>query len=95
MIPGKVCAQIPQIVNDQVAGKLSILPQSISLTQILETAFNLFGLGNILQGGGGLGALGAAPKQVCRICIKNLSNIAFKAKNEFFCLNTICLHFFE
>lgn len=53
MLPGRLCAQIPQIVNEKLSGKLNNIPQSIALTQLLESAFNLLGLSNILQSGGG------------------------------------------
>lgn len=51
MLPGRLCAQIPQVVNEKLGGKLNSIPQSIALTQLLESAFNLLGLSNVLQGG--------------------------------------------
>uniref|UniRef100_A0A915EHU6 Lipid-binding serum glycoprotein C-terminal domain-containing protein n=1 Tax=Ditylenchus dipsaci TaxID=166011 RepID=A0A915EHU6_9BILA len=50
MLPTQVCNQIPTIVNDQLNSKLGIIPQSIPLSQLLQTALSAFGLDNLLGG---------------------------------------------
>lgn len=52
MLPGKICEQVPSIVNEKLNGQLSAIPQSIALTQLLQIALTGFGLENILGGGG-------------------------------------------
>lgn len=52
MLPGQVCGQLPSIINDQLNGKLTAIPQSIALTQMLQIAMNAFGLNGLLNGGG-------------------------------------------
>uniref|UniRef100_A0A0K0G252 BPI1 domain-containing protein n=1 Tax=Strongyloides venezuelensis TaxID=75913 RepID=A0A0K0G252_STRVS len=41
MIPSKLCGQLPQIVNEKLNGKLTGLPQSISLLQIKDTIIGM------------------------------------------------------
>ncbi|CEF66653.1 Lipid-binding serum glycoprotein, C-terminal domain and Lipid-binding serum glycoprotein, N-terminal domain and Bactericidal permeability-increasing protein, alpha/beta domain-containing protein [Strongyloides ratti] len=41
MIPSKLCGQLPQIVNEKLNGKLTGLPQSLSLLQIKDTIIGM------------------------------------------------------
>ncbi|CAJ0557878.1 unnamed protein product, partial [Mesorhabditis spiculigera] len=50
MAPGKICAQLPAIVNEKLNGKLSSLPQTIALTQMASMFGSALGLGG--SGGG-------------------------------------------
>lgn len=51
MLPSKICDQLPSVVNEQLNGKTSSIPQSIALSQILQSALNSFGLTNLLGSG--------------------------------------------
>ncbi|KAI6242372.1 hypothetical protein M3Y99_00237800 [Aphelenchoides fujianensis] len=52
MLPGQICGQLPNIINTQLNSKLTSLPQTIALNQILSIATGAFGLDQLAGGGG-------------------------------------------
>uniref|UniRef100_A0A7E4UTX0 BPI1 domain-containing protein n=1 Tax=Panagrellus redivivus TaxID=6233 RepID=A0A7E4UTX0_PANRE len=50
MLPEKLCAQIPQIVNSKINGQAGSIPQTIALTQMLQLAGGALGLGGGASG---------------------------------------------
>jgi hypothetical protein len=67
MLPSQICNQLPNILNQQLNSRLTAIPQSISLTQILNAASGAFGLDKLLAGGdqcsAGCSGVAAAPQQ--------------------------------
>uniref|UniRef100_A0A1I7S166 BPI1 domain-containing protein n=1 Tax=Bursaphelenchus xylophilus TaxID=6326 RepID=A0A1I7S166_BURXY len=68
MLPGELCNRLPGILDSEVNSKLGAIPQSISLTQILNAAGGALGIQNLLAGAASGGqcpsTCGGAPAQV-------------------------------
>ena len=75
-IPGQLCAQLPQIIDEQLNSKLLAIPQSVPLTDLLQLAISTFGLGSIL----GDHASGGGAHGVKTVCVLGL---AFDIKFRF------------
>jgi hypothetical protein len=52
MLPSQLCNQLPNIINQQLNSRLTSIPQTIALTQILSVASGAFGLDQLVGGGG-------------------------------------------
>ncbi|KAI6180360.1 hypothetical protein M3Y98_00711700 [Aphelenchoides besseyi] len=69
MLPSQVCGQLPTIINQQINSKLTSIPQTIALNQIISIASGAFGLDQLASGGqcasscGGSTGVNAAPQQ--------------------------------
>ncbi|KAH7726253.1 LBP / BPI / CETP familyN-terminal domain containing protein [Aphelenchoides avenae] len=55
-IPEQLCGQVPSLVNERINSKLGGIPQSISLTQILQIASSSFDLNSLFSGLGSSGS---------------------------------------
>lgn len=48
-LPTKICQQLPSLINEQLNAKTNNIPQSIPLSQLLQSAMNAFNLNSLLN----------------------------------------------
>lgn len=74
MLPSQVCNALPGILSEKLNSKLTAIPQTIALTQILSVGSSAFGLDQLVGGGGQCsstcsGAPVAAPQAVAQYSV--------------------------
>lgn len=52
-LPSKICDQLPTVINEKLSSKTNNIPQSIPLSQLLQSLMNALGLNNLLGSAGG------------------------------------------